>query len=104
MWGNISDRSTLKAHHETHTRRNHFEVECGKPILFKHQKVNREEKTHESKENENNFSKKSYLTQPHKTYIGEKPLNVVIAKILFLPGFPPHSTSEDTHEGDTMRK
>ncbi|XP_044904178.1 zinc finger protein 33B isoform X2 [Felis catus] len=71
--GNISDESARQVLQETHTRKSHSEVkECEKSALLKHQKVNVEEKTQESNENENNFSKKSHLTQPPATHTGEK--------------------------------
>ncbi|XP_057385992.1 zinc finger protein 33B isoform X2 [Balaenoptera acutorostrata] len=80
---NTSDKSTLKVQQEIHTKENHSEVnECEKSTLFKHQEVNMEEETHESNENENNSSKKSHLTQLHKTHKGEH-LNAVTARNLF---------------------
>ncbi|XP_066868534.1 zinc finger protein 33B-like [Kogia breviceps] len=67
---NTSDKSTLKVQQEIHTRENHSEVnKHEKSTLFKHQEVNVEEETHESNENDNS-SKKSHLTQLHKTHMG----------------------------------
>lgn len=71
--GNISNQSALKVRHKAPTRKNHFEVhECEKSTLFKHEKINMEEKTHESNENGNNFRPKTHLAQLHKTPTGKK--------------------------------
>lgn len=67
--GENSDKSTLEGHQETHTWKNHSKVSMRSQPYLKHQRVNVEEKTHESSENENNFSK---MSQPHRTHTEEK--------------------------------
>ncbi|KAM9216626.1 zinc finger protein 248-like isoform 2-T6 [Dugong dugon] len=73
----LCDNSTFIIHQGAYRRKIHREYEVSdktweKPILFKRQIVQMEEKSYEYNENGNNFSKKSHLTQLRRAHSGEK--------------------------------